>query len=189
MPLSDPTRYGYHPELTRETLRRVDDLNPFEGSMDHLEANTSMRAAQEEPETITSQAPIRRTTNPNVRTTKTGKIQHKSKKVGVGRKLTAYDRFLQQRSKYLSKHRSELTPQERMKIIAEEWAVSEKNQHKSRRKNRFLGPDGELHLPLTSHLTATATGDNPTSSVVVFDEDHSLQDGSNDPEDTMQDSV
>ncbi|KAF9437983.1 hypothetical protein BGZ76_010270 [Entomortierella beljakovae] len=37
-----------------------------------------------------------------------------------------------------------------MQIIAQEWAVSEKNQHKSRRKSRYLGPDGKLHLPLVS---------------------------------------
>ncbi|KAF9403931.1 hypothetical protein BGZ94_004453, partial [Podila epigama] len=55
---------------------------------------------------------IRRTTNPNLKTTKTGKIQHKSKKAGVNRRSTAYNRFLQQRSKYFAKEQPHLTPQQ-----------------------------------------------------------------------------
>lgn len=39
---------------------------------------------------------------------------------------------------------------QRMKRIAEEWAVSEKNPHKTRRKSRFLGPNGELLLTLST---------------------------------------
>lgn len=35
-----------------------------------------------------------------------------------------------------------LTPFQRMKRIAKEWAFSEKNPHKTRRKSRFLNPDG-----------------------------------------------
>ncbi|KAG0227502.1 hypothetical protein BGX31_006994 [Mortierella sp. GBA43] len=123
------------------------------------------------------EASLKRATNLAVRTTKTGKILHRTKKVGVGKKLTAYDRFLQQRSKYLTEHRSELSPQQRMKIIAEEWAVSDKNQHKTRRKSRFLGPDGKLHLPLTSPpLMVTPTDDDLTSPEANPDPGHSSPD-------------
>lgn len=45
---------------------------------------------------------------------------------------------------------------QRMKRIAEEWAVSDKNPHKTRRKNRFLGPNGELLL------TSTSSSPHPT---------------------------
>ncbi|KAG0021614.1 hypothetical protein BGZ82_011284 [Podila clonocystis] len=55
---------------------------------------------------------IRRTTNPDLKTTKTGKIQHKSRKAGVNRRSTAYNRFLQQQSKYLAKEYPHLTPQQ-----------------------------------------------------------------------------
>ncbi|KAG0365045.1 hypothetical protein BGZ54_006933, partial [Gamsiella multidivaricata] len=55
---------------------------------------------------------VRRASKPSVKTTKTGKILHRSKKVGRSRKLTAYDRFLQQRSKYLAVNRSDLSAQE-----------------------------------------------------------------------------
>ncbi|KAK3842879.1 MAG: hypothetical protein J3R72DRAFT_122244 [Linnemannia gamsii] len=101
---------------------------------------------------------IRRTSNPNLKTTKTGKIRHKSRKIGVSKKSTAYNRFLQQRSKALAEQFSDWTPQQRMKRIAEEWAVSEKNQHKTRRKSRFLGPDGELNLPSLSISSASKAG-------------------------------
>ncbi|KAG0010334.1 hypothetical protein BGZ81_002822, partial [Podila clonocystis] len=55
---------------------------------------------------------IRRTTNPDLKTTKTGKIQHKSSKAGVNRRSTAYNRFLKQQSKYLAKEYPHLTPQQ-----------------------------------------------------------------------------
>jgi len=53
-----------------------------------------------------------------------------------------------------------------MKRIAEEWAVSEKNQHKTRRKSRFLGPNGELLLPSTMAMSSTnsATASSATPS-------------------------
>ncbi|KAF9117398.1 hypothetical protein BGW39_002219 [Mortierella sp. 14UC] len=101
---------------------------------------------------------VRRTSNPNLRTTKTGKIKHKSRKIGVSKKSTAYNRFLQQRSKALAEQFSDWTPQQRMKRIVEEWAVSEKNQHKTRRKSRFIGPDGELILPSLSASSASSAG-------------------------------
>ena len=58
------------------------------------------------------QVSLRRTTNPDLKTTKTGKILHKSKKAGVNKKSTAYNRFLQQQSKYFAKHHPHLTPQQ-----------------------------------------------------------------------------
>jgi hypothetical protein len=45
-----------------------------------------------------------------------------------------------------------------MKLIAEEWAVSEKNQHKTRRKSRFLSPDGKLILPSLSASNVSIAG-------------------------------
>ncbi|KAG0261125.1 hypothetical protein BGZ95_004287, partial [Linnemannia exigua] len=57
------------------------------------------------------QVALRRTTNPDLKTTKTGKILHKPKKAGV-KKNTTYNRFLQQRSKYFAKHHPQLTPQQ-----------------------------------------------------------------------------
>ncbi|KAF8982469.1 hypothetical protein BGZ46_001195, partial [Entomortierella lignicola] len=63
-----------------------------------VEANeSSFGALDEKGNTPIRQPAIRRTNNPNVKTTKTGKILHKSKKAGVSRRLTAYDKFLQQR--------------------------------------------------------------------------------------------
>lgn len=50
--------------------------------------------------------------NPNLKTTKTGKIRHKSRKIGVNKKSTAYNRFLQQRSKVLAEQLPNLTPQQ-----------------------------------------------------------------------------
>ncbi|KAG0267372.1 hypothetical protein BG011_006789, partial [Mortierella polycephala] len=63
-------------------------------------------------QTTTHQISLRRTSNPNQKTTKTGKILHKSKRIGVNTKPTAYNRFLQQRSKFLAEHHSEMTPQQ-----------------------------------------------------------------------------
>ncbi|KAF9941150.1 hypothetical protein BGZ67_005805 [Mortierella alpina] len=57
-------------------------------------------------------ASVRKTSNPNLKTTKTGKIQRKAEKIGLNKKSTAYNRFLQQRSKYLSEHFSGWTPQQ-----------------------------------------------------------------------------
>ena len=68
--------------------------------------------AQPETQEIPRTASIRKTNNPSLKTTKTGKIQRKTKKIGMNRKSTAYNRFLQQRSKYLSEHFSEWTPQQ-----------------------------------------------------------------------------
>lgn len=122
----------------------------------------------------------RRAGNPNLKTTKTGKIRHKSRKIGVSKKSTAYNRFLQQRSKVLAEQLPNLTPQQRMKQIAEEWAVSEKNQHKTRRKSRFLGPTGELTDSSTPSSnadastnpaisTATATTTSATTDIIALD--------------------
>lgn len=69
---------------------------------------------------------------------------------------------------------------QRMKRIAEEWAVSEKNQHKTRRKSRFLGPTGELTPSSISSSntdasttlaisTATATVTSATTDVISLD--------------------
>ncbi|KAG0266983.1 hypothetical protein DFQ27_009260 [Actinomortierella ambigua] len=78
------------------------------------------------------------TANRGLKHTKTGKIQHKWRKAGVNRRQTAYNRYLQQQSKVLKDCRPDLSPQERMKIIAEAWATSEKNPHKSRRQSPYL---------------------------------------------------
>ncbi|ORZ14403.1 hypothetical protein BCR41DRAFT_86783 [Lobosporangium transversale] len=61
---------------------------------------------------VARQISIRRTNNPNLKTTKTGKILHRSKKAGVNRRSTAYNRFLKQRSKYHAKHHPDLTAQQ-----------------------------------------------------------------------------
>ena len=59
-----------------------------------------------------------------------------------------------------------------MKRIAEEWAVSEKNQHKTRRKSRFLGPDGELQLPSLSPLRTDVSADHgPTLETPAKNDD------------------
>ncbi|KAI1320386.1 hypothetical protein EDD11_001188 [Mortierella claussenii] len=80
------------------------------------EEKITSESAKESKNTPARQVSIRRTTNPNVKTTKTGKILHRPKKAGVSRKSTAYDRFLQQRSKELAKDRSELTAQQRQVV-------------------------------------------------------------------------
>jgi hypothetical protein len=54
----------------------------------------------------------RKTTKQDVKTTKTGKILHRPRRIGVNKRNTAYNRFLQQRSKDLAKHQSHLTPQQ-----------------------------------------------------------------------------
>ncbi|KAG0012042.1 hypothetical protein BGZ80_000245 [Entomortierella chlamydospora] len=103
----------------------------------------------------------RRTSNPNVKTTKTGKILHKTRKIGVSKRNTAYNRFLQQRSKYFAKYQSHLTPQERMKRISEEWAVSEKNAHTTRRRSRFpvtTGQESSTGSLTGSMVTNESTG-------------------------------
>ncbi|KAF9913603.1 hypothetical protein BX616_009839 [Lobosporangium transversale] len=79
---------------------------------------------------------VRRTKKPDVKITKTGKISHRVSRSGFNKKTTAYNRFLQQQSKCMTKNYPHLTPQERMKLIAEAWAVSEKNPHTTRR-SRF----------------------------------------------------
>ncbi|KAF9136422.1 hypothetical protein BG015_003137 [Linnemannia schmuckeri] len=119
-----------------------------------------------EPAFLPKAASDRRTSNPSLKTTKTGKIRHRSRKIGVNKKSTAYNRFLQQRSKVLAEQLPNLTPQQRMKRIAEEWAVSEKNQHKTRRKSRFLGPNSELPLPSipSSNASASTTPAIPTAA-------------------------
>ncbi|KAG0262887.1 hypothetical protein BG011_009595 [Mortierella polycephala] len=101
---------------------------------------------KEEQQAIYYQGSQRKTTKPGLKTTKTGKIQHKPSKVGLRKKNTAYNRFLQKQSKYLAEHRPDLTPQQRMKRIVEEWAVSEKNAHTTRRKSRFQVVDGKVTL-------------------------------------------
>ncbi|KAI8600542.1 hypothetical protein EDD21DRAFT_131196 [Dissophora ornata] len=58
------------------------------------------------------QVSLRRTMNPDVKTTKTGKIQHRSKRIGTNRKSTAYNRFLLQRSRFYAKHFPDQTPQQ-----------------------------------------------------------------------------
>ncbi|CAO3573254.1 unnamed protein product [Mortierella alpina] len=137
----------------------------------HAQAGVSdslSERAESETREIPRAASVRKTSNLNLKTTKTGKIQRKTKKIGMNKKSTAYNRFLQQRSKYLSEHFSEWTPQQRMKRIAEEWAVSDKNQHKTRRKSRFLGPDGELQLPSLLPLATDVSVDRiPTSETAA----------------------
>ncbi|KAF9910819.1 hypothetical protein EC991_005536 [Linnemannia zychae] len=132
---------------------------------EEMESKTSQRdlkavkgESSKDDELLPKSSSVRRTSNPNLKTTKTGKIKHKSRKIGVNKKSTAYNRFLQQRSKALAEQFSDWTPQQRMKRIAEEWAISEKNQHKTRRKSRFLGPDGELILPSLSASSASSPG-------------------------------
>ncbi|KAF9094220.1 hypothetical protein BGX27_001504 [Mortierella sp. AM989] len=80
---------------------------------DCLTRDESTSSTMKEDEgSSTPQISVRKTSNPNMKTTKTGKILHKPKKAGGNRKSTAYERFLQQRSKYLATHRSELTAQQ-----------------------------------------------------------------------------
>ncbi|KAF9579558.1 hypothetical protein BGW38_004135 [Lunasporangiospora selenospora] len=55
---------------------------------------------------------VRRTKNPDLKTTKTGKILHRTPRVSKDKKTTTYNRFLQQRSKILARERPDLTPQE-----------------------------------------------------------------------------
>lgn len=123
-----------------------EDEDEEEGEEEGVEASDQVKRKATPPRQVS----IRRTNNPDLKTTKTGKIQHKPKRVGINKRSTAYNRFLQQKSKYLAKFQAHLTPQQRMKRIAEEWAVSDKNPHKTRRKSRFLGPTGELLFPSTS---------------------------------------
>ncbi|KAG0237954.1 hypothetical protein BGW42_008054 [Actinomortierella wolfii] len=73
-----------------------------------------------------------------VKLTKTGKIQHKWKKAGVNRRSTAYNRFLQQQSRLLAEKYPNKSPQERMRMIASAWAISDKNPHTSRRQSPYL---------------------------------------------------
>ncbi|KAK5816202.1 hypothetical protein F5H01DRAFT_413611 [Linnemannia elongata] len=108
------------------------------------------------------QVSLRRTTNPDLKTTKTGKILHKSKKAGVNKKSTAYNRFLQQKSKYFAKNHPHLTPQQRMKLIAEEWAVSEKNAHTTRRRSRFVTEgSGQQQMSLDLQLPSSSLSSPP----------------------------
>lgn len=72
------------------------------------ESNDQDKGKAKQPREVS----IRRTNNPDLRTTKTGKIQHKPKRVGINKRSTAYNRFLQQQSKYLAKSQSHLTPQQ-----------------------------------------------------------------------------
>ncbi|KAF8941396.1 hypothetical protein BGZ47_007397 [Haplosporangium gracile] len=124
-------------------------------------------AGTDEPALLSKTVSDQRTSNPNLKTTKTGKIRHKSRKIGVNKKSTAYNRFLQQRSKALAEQLPNLTPQQRMKRIAEEWAVSEKNQHKTRRKSRFLSPNGNLSLPSTYSSNASASTTSAISTATA----------------------
>ncbi|GJJ73809.1 hypothetical protein EMPS_06167 [Entomortierella parvispora] len=73
---------------------------------------------------------------PKPKLTKTGKILQKPKKITAGNRKTAYTRFLQQQSKSLAERLPHLSAQERMKIIVEEWKVSDKNAHTTRRRSR-----------------------------------------------------
>ncbi|KAF9917225.1 hypothetical protein FBU30_000846, partial [Linnemannia zychae] len=66
----------------------------------------------EETSSTSRKVSLRRTTNSDLKTTKTGKILRKPKKAGVNKKSTAYTRYLQQQSKYFAKHYSHLTPQQ-----------------------------------------------------------------------------
>lgn len=112
LPDHAPTIGNHH--LKRVPLRIYDGehLETFKDSTDRPSVNTTTGSTNEDDEIIDHQASTKRIVSPNVKTTKTGKILHRSKKVGGSKKLTAYDRFLQQRSKYLAEHRSELTPQQ-----------------------------------------------------------------------------
>ncbi|KAG0344671.1 hypothetical protein BG004_004272, partial [Podila humilis] len=153
-------------------IDRIEDGQEEEGNRDSRPVED-----QDHKETKTQrpqhQVSVRRTNNPDLKTTKTGKIQHKPKRVGINKRSTAYNRFLQQQSRYLAKHQSHLTPQQRMKRIAEEWAVSEKNPHKTRRKSRFLGPDGELLLPASSSSLSPRMSQRQQEPAVVGPEQSS----------------
>ncbi|KAF9373154.1 hypothetical protein CPB97_000767, partial [Podila verticillata] len=75
---------------------------------DGVEASGQVKRKATQPRQVS----IRRTNNPDLKTTKTGKIQHKPKRVGINKRSTAYNRFLQKRSKYLAKFQADLTPQQ-----------------------------------------------------------------------------
>ncbi|KAF9978099.1 hypothetical protein BGZ73_003671 [Actinomortierella ambigua] len=125
---------------------------PGEDIREEEEARTSSEEEEHEPNVHSrstqdlangegsSKQPTREptTTNRGLRLTKTGKIQHKWKKAGVARRSTAYNRYLQQQSRLLKEKYPHLSPQERMKMIAEAWPTSEKNPHKSRRRSPYL---------------------------------------------------
>jgi len=111
---SAPKIRNHHSTGTQDSFG-IDDGEYVESSKDSADrpnVNTITGSANANVEILGHQESTRRIASPNVRTTKTGKILHRSKKVGASKKLTAYDRFLQQRSKYLAEHRSELTPQQ-----------------------------------------------------------------------------
>ncbi|KAF9437984.1 hypothetical protein BGZ76_010271 [Entomortierella beljakovae] len=101
---SDEDRPGKH-YLKIGSSTETTDSEEEENEEVELESNI-----EDNGTTSTRPAVERRTKNPNVKTTKTGKILHKSKKTGVRKRPTAYNRFLQQRSKYYKEHRSELKP-------------------------------------------------------------------------------
>ncbi|KAF9350982.1 hypothetical protein BGX34_000868 [Mortierella sp. NVP85] len=111
---SAPKIRNHYSTGTRDSFG-IDDGEYVESSKesaDRPNVNTITGISNANIEILDHQVSTRRIGSPNVRTTKTGKILHRSKKVGASKKLTAYDRFLQQRSKYLAEHRSELTPQQ-----------------------------------------------------------------------------
>ncbi|KAF9146967.1 hypothetical protein BGX30_000051 [Mortierella sp. GBA39] len=163
----------------RRVAGEKEESASVQSDVDAIEGHASEEDASE-PTFLPKAAFDKRTSNPNLKTTKTGKIRHKSRKIGVSKKSTAYNRFLQQRSKVLAEQLPNLTPQQRMKRIAEEWAVSEKNQHKTRRKSRFLGPTDEQTLPSTppskadasttpAISIATATAISATTDIIALD--------------------
>lgn len=91
-------------EEKEECATVASDLNTIESHASEEDTSESTR--------LPELASVRRASNPNLKTTKTGKIRHKARKIGVNKKSTAYNRFLQQRSKVLAEQLPNLTPQQ-----------------------------------------------------------------------------
>jgi hypothetical protein len=82
---------------------------------------------------LSKSSSVQGASNPNLRTTKTGKIKHKSRKIGVNKKSTAYNRFLQQRSKILSEQLSDWTPQQ---VPYSPWTCARKYNNTKKAKTK-----------------------------------------------------
>lgn len=110
------TEFGRKEAVLEEEEEEEDEQGgEEEEEEDHVEEEEEGVEASDQVKGKTAQprqVSIRKTNNPDLKTTKTGKIQHKPKRVGINKRSTAYNRFLQQQSKYLAKFQSHLTPQQ-----------------------------------------------------------------------------
>ncbi|KAG0214003.1 hypothetical protein BGX33_002563, partial [Mortierella sp. NVP41] len=100
-----------HDEEEEEEEEQEEEQTRFQDESDSALGQAGEDAC-ESSSSLSKSASARKISNPSVKTTKTGKIRHKSRKIGVNKKTTAYNRFLQQRSKVLAEQFSNLTPQQ-----------------------------------------------------------------------------